>query len=334
LNTGEIQNLIEEAYGLSIECMKKIKNVYRINVRGKYYCFKVIKYNFGHFLFILATMKHLQKNSFEFIPKFIKTLNGGEYIEFDGKYGYLTEWMCSRECNYDNPLDIKIASEKLAELHKASVGFELDERMRPRVGWNRWIEIFMTRRNEILDFKRRIMEKEHKSEFDIKYFNEIDTEIKRCERAVNNLKKSDYSFVMKNEITKHGFCHHDYANHNVLVCSNGDVSIIDFDYCMLDTHLHDLTSLLIRRMKNGKWSIDNAKYILDCYSEKKVIYNNEVPIMAAFIEFPQGFWQVGIQYYWEEQPWGEAFFLKKLKKILVDRDERQEFVDEFKFFKL
>ncbi|WBW98438.1 CotS family spore coat protein [Oceanirhabdus sp. W0125-5] len=334
MNIGDVQNSIEVAYGFNIESIKKIKNVYRIKVKGRYYCFKVIKYKFGHFLFILSAMKHLQKNGFEYIPKFIKSVKGEEYIELDGKYAYLTEWMCSRECNYDNPLDIKVASEKLAELHKKSIGFQLNEKMRPRVGWNRWIEIFLTRRDEILDFKRRIIEKQNKSEFDIKYFNEIEKEIYRCERAVDNLKKSDYRFVMKKEITKHGFCHHDYANHNVLICNNGDVSIIDFDYCMLDSHLHDLASLLIRRMKNGKWSMENAKFILDCYNDKKVIYNNEIPIMSAFIEFPQAFWQVGIQYYWEEQPWGEEFFLKKLQKILVDREERQEFVNEFKLFKL
>jgi hypothetical protein len=50
------------------------------------------------------------------------------------------------------------------------------------------------------------------------------------------------------------------------------------------------------------------------------------------MEFPQDFWQIGIQYYWENQPWGEEFFIKKLEKILEDREDKQNFIDEFRFF--
>ena len=52
--------------------------------------------------------------------------------------------------------------------------------------------------------------------------------------------------------------------------------------------------------------------------------------MAGFMEFPQAYWQLGIQYYWEEQPWGEEFFLKKLEKIHEDREYRQDFINDFR----
>ena len=45
-------------------------------------------------------------------------------------------------------------------------------------------------------------------------------------------------------------------------------------------------------------------------------------------------WQVGIQYYWEKQNWGEEFFMTKLKKIIDDREEREEFVEEFEKLKV
>lgn len=329
-----VKKFIEDNYDLQVQHMKKIKNVYRIESDEKYYCFKIIKYKFGHFLFIVSAMNHLRKKGFMEVPKFIESKDGRIHLPYGERNAYLTEWVCSRECNYDNPLDVKIAAETLSELHNKSEGFTLDERMRPRVGWNRWIEIFSTRRNEILDFKSRILKKDKRSRFDEIYFEEIESEIKRCEKCIENLKKSDYSFLMKKEIKKHGFCHHDYANHNVLICRDGKVGIIDFDYCMLDTHLHDLSSLIIRVMKNGKWSMETAENILNWYGDKKVVYNNEIPVMAAFIEFPQAFWQVGIQYYWEKQPWGEEFFENKLKKILNDREERQEFVEKFSAFVL
>ena len=66
---------------------------------------------------------------------------------------------------------------------------------------------------------------------------------------------------MEKEVLKRSFCHHDYAHHNILVDTNKKINIIDFDYCMLDSHLHDLCSLLIRTMKDGKWEKEKADLI-------------------------------------------------------------------------
>ena len=138
---------------------------------------------------------------------------------------------------------------------------------------------------------------------------------------------------MQSEIEKHGFCHHDYAHHNVLIGEKDDVNIIDFDFCILDSHLHDLSSLIIRVMKNGKWDIRNAMHILNVYNLTNNVDKLDIPIMAAFMEYPQEYWQIGIQYYWEKQPWGEEFFLKKLEKIYEDEYDRQDFLEEFSILK-
>lgn len=38
--------------------------------------------------------------------------------------------------------------------------------MRPRIGWYSWVNVFNTRCNEILDFRKRIYQKAYKSDFD------------------------------------------------------------------------------------------------------------------------------------------------------------------------
>ena len=59
------------------------------------------------------------------------------------------------------------------------------------------------------------------------------------------------------------------------------------------------------------------------------IRQDEIPIIREFIRFPQVFWQIGIQVYWEQQPWGEDFFLNKLEKYLDDREVREEFINSY-----
>lgn len=330
MDIAEIKRLVQESYGFQVIDIEKIKNVYKIKTFDKCLCLKVIRYNFNHFFFIVSAIKHLQNNGFERIPEIIKTMDNKEYIELGKYYAYLTPWVNARICNYDNPLDLELAASKLSELHKKSIGFEVDSRMQPRIGWFKWIDTFLTRRKEILDFKACIQAKEQKTEFDTLYLDMMEEELFRADMSVENLCNSNYLVKMEKEILLKGFCHHDYAHHNVLVSDSGKVDIIDFDYCILDTHLHDLASLLLRAMKHGKWDIDTAIYVMDAYSSIMPIDSLDIPIMAAFMEFPQDYWQVGIQYYLEKQPWEEDFFLKKLKKTCEDREEKQEFIEEFR----
>ncbi|KAJ53303.1 CotS family spore coat protein [Clostridium tetanomorphum] len=328
-----VKERVEKEYSLRIQSIEKIKNVYKITTDEDKYCLKVINYEFSHFLFIISAIKHLQERGFEQTPDIIRTESCKDYISLSNKYAYLTPWLDARVCNYNNPLDVQLASYKLAELHKKSCGFKVNLQMKPRVGWFRWVDNFRNKRNELLLFKKIIKDKETITEFDDFYLRCINEELKRINVATDDLVKSDYFNSMESEILDGGFCHHDYAHHNILIGKDNQVNIIDFDYCILDTHLHDLSSLLIRVMKNGKWDIKNSIFIIDCYNSIYSIKKDDVSIMAAFIEFPQAFWQLGIQYYIEKQPWKEEFFMNKLRKIYDDKDLRQEFVNEFKNIK-
>ena len=328
-DTIKIKKFIEENYDLAVERVEKVKNSYKIVTSSRTYSLKTINYEFSHFYFILSAIKHLQKKGFKDIPEFILNNRGIEFGFLDKKYVYLTEWIVSRLSNFDNPIELSLVSTELAKLHEASYGFNINENMKPRIGWFSWEKVFATRRDEILDFKNRICQKANKSDFDLLYLDNINKEIERAERSIEGLRKNNYINIMEGEVFKRGFCHHDYAHHNILVDSKGKFKIIDFDYCMLDSHLHDLSSLIIRAMKNGKWSSRKADVIIYSYEKLLEIKKSEIPIMREFIRFQQAFWQLGIQVYWEQQPWGEEFFINKLKRYLEDCSEREEFIDSY-----
>lgn len=325
----QIKNYIETNYNLNVEEVEKVKNSYKIITKNEGYCLKIIKYEFYHFYFIISAMKHLQKNGFNDIPKFIKNKDGNDYGMLEGKYVYLTKWIPSRVSNYDNPIELSRVAAKLGELHKCSKNFTLEKEMKPRIGWFSWESVFNTRKNEILDFKNRISQKAYKSDFDLLYLDNIEQEIKRAEQSILGLEKNNYINIMEKEVYSRGFCHHDYAHHNILVADNGELKVIDFDYCILDSHLHDLSSLLIRAMKDGKWEDNKADLILNSYEIISEVEKYEIPIMREFMRFPQVFWQIGIQVYWEQQPWEQEFFIKKLQKYLDDRDEREQFINSY-----
>ena len=329
MDTENLKNSIESNYDIKIKSLEKFKNSYKLESENTSYAIKIIKYDFGHFYFILSAIKHLRRRNFNKTPNILKNNQGGDYIQLGNKYAYITEWVTSRVSNYNNPIELGEVSKKLGELHECSSGFTLNREMNPRIGWYSWINVFETRCNEILDFKNRISQKAYKSKFDYIYLDNIEAEIERGKIAIKGLKESNYIEIMDKEVMKRGFCHHDFAHHNILVDENGEFNVIDFDYCILDTHLHDVSSLLIRAMKDGKWSKKKANLILNNYCKSNNIYDEELKLIREFIRFPQVFWQVGIQYYWEQQPWGEEFFIEKINKYLEDIDYREEFLEEY-----
>ncbi|GAB6169193.1 CotS family spore coat protein [Clostridium carnis] len=325
----DIKKTIEERYSLKVESIEKVKNAYKIVTKDGGYCVKVIKYQYPHFYFIISAINHLKQKEFKSTPDIMPTKDGNLFIELDKSYAYVTKWIKARNSNYYDIEELMRVSEKLGELHKCSEGFVLKSNMNPRIGWYSWGNVFETRCKEILDFKNRINQKAYNSEFDSIYLNAINEELERGSRAILYLKKSKYIELMDREVLKRGFCHHDYAHHNVLIDENNNINVIDFDYCILDSHIHDLSSLIIRTMKNGHWNCDNGSIILNSYCKSNNIYEEELELMKAFISFPQGFWQIGLQYYWEQQPWGEEFFIKKINKYLMDRNNREEFIESF-----
>ena len=72
---------------------------------------------------------------------------------------------------------------------------------------------------------------------------------------------------------------------------------------------------------------------MDEYDDTFPIYKSDIEVMSAFMEFPQEYWQIGIQYYWEKKNWGEEFFLKKLEKMNEDKGDKQILVDKFRKIK-
>lgn len=325
----DIKKSIESNYNLQVLDIEQIKGSYRLETNEGIYGVKIIKYDFPHFYFILSAIKHLQNKNFAKVPQILRNNNGEDYIQLKDKYAYLSEWIPSRVSNYNNPIELANVSRKLGELHKCSSGFILDRNMKPRIGWYTWIKVFETRCNEILDFKNRIYQKAYKSEFDYIYLSNIEKEINRAKNSIDSLKSSKYIELMDKEIIKMGFCHHDFANHNVLVDEDGELNVIDFDYCILDSHLHDVSSLLIRAMKDAKWSANKANLIIDNYCTTNYLYNDEFKLIRDFIRFPQAFWQIGIQYYWEQQPWGEDFFINKINRYIEDIDFREGFLEQY-----
>ena len=327
----ELDQIINSNYPVEVIKLEKIKNAYKVTTTEGLKCFKASKYDTGQYKFIIQVLTHLIANNYENIPEIYKTIHGESFIGYEDRYGFLCDWIDSREADFENPIDLKLCIDTLGKLHLASRGFQYNEVSNIRYLFGKWIQRFKKRCDELLYFKAFIVNKEKNlvTEFDRMYLKAFEKHYKQGIKAIKDLENSSYYSVMEKHKHSSCFCHHDTANHNFLITSELEVFLIDFDYCIYDTFLHDLGSIIIRNLKYGNWSFSKMEYILNIYCKSIPISKEEIHIMFCFMEFPQDFWQIGLQYYIENKIWSEEVFLKKLKHVLVDAPERNEFLSDY-----
>lgn len=322
----ELKRVVEENYELTILNVIKVKNVYKIiGVEGDF-CLKKFEGRLSKLNFILDVFYHFKQKGFENILDVIETKNHKRYISCLNAYFYLSVWIESRELNYSNYYDIVMASHNIGKLHNYSEGFIPSEGSEVNCYWMKWFDVFEKKREDIENFRYIIKRKHRLSGFDRIYLDNIDENINLANEVIEKLYKFDYEGVMREHIKKSCVCHHDLANHNILMDINQTIYFIDFDYAILDTNLHDLGSFVMRCLKIGRWNLDKFKIIINSYKDVKSLSKKELSLMLSFILFPNDFWQLGLQYYVEGINWCEEKFLKRLTRCENDRLLRGEFI--------
>lgn len=321
--------LIEEAYGFKVKNIQSIKNVNRIETDCGVKCLKRAHMSPSFFLFIYSAVNYLMENGYEGVIPYNTAIDGSICIPDDSYVYYMVDWIEARECRFKREEELKKAIKAAAELHKASAGYMPPKSAKPRVFYNKWVEKCDKKSVELLEFSKAIEDKEYMDDFDGIFSINLPYYWQQARDSAKMIDESPYWEISEASSQKGEFCHHDLANHNFLISENENIYLIDFDYCIMDTRLHDLSSLIIRNMRYGVWDIDKAYFILNEYDRSYSIDRKDIKVIKAFMAFPQDFWQIGLQYYVEKQPWTTEYFLMRLGRIVNDREIRDKFLKEF-----
>lgn len=318
-------DVVEKSYDIKVYDYQRIKNIYKLITDKGDLCLKISRYDEKQYKFIISAIKYLEDKKFEHILPLFKTVDGEDFIKLDEGFGVLMNFIDAREADFKNFYDLTMCINTLSNLHLKSRGFYYEYKQRNIYG--RWIEKFKKRSNELIYFKALCEEKEHKSEFDNIFLKYFDKHYKQSLKTLRDFEKTLYKNIMDEHIKLNEICHHDTANHNFLI-SKEKVYLIDYDYCIMDSHLHDLSSLIIRNLRYDNWDMKVFNFILNEYSKTIEVNNEELKLIYCFMEFPQDYWQVGLQYYVEKQPWTDENFLKRLNRVVLDSENRFDFIEE------
>lgn len=311
-------------FGLKVTDLVPLRNVYLLFTNKGKKILKKVEYSKENLQFIYNAVEYIRRG-FDRVISFTKTLEGDIYAIFNGELYCVMDVAEGREAEFSNPIDVSIAVRSLAEMHRASEGYRNNYPEKCMAG--RTIDNFKRRLQELKFFKELALLHEYKSNFDGVFLAHVDSYIKEVEDSIKLLSATPY-FKLCSEEDKKVICHHDLADHNILI-NEDKAFFIDFDFAMIDLRVHDLCNFINKAVKNFAFDLDKANSIVEEYSAINPLDRRELEVLKALLSFPEDFYSISKDYYARRKEWEEETFLDRLLRKLEYKEDRDEFLDKF-----
>lgn len=285
--------------------------------------------------FVHRAKEHLARNGFTATDRYNLSASGQPFVTYEGGVYVLTDWLGGREADFTTPGDLVLAGRTLAALHRSSAGFAPGRAPTGRSAYGTWPGLFSGRLSQLERFVSEVGEKPggRRDWFDAHFRRHAPRFIAAAHRAIEALAATSYGQESAEARWRGFLCHHDYSKRNLLVGGSGRDEtygyVVDFDYCLLDTPLHDVAGLIIRAAKQASWRpkacVAAAACVIDAYNREAeraggelgaalALDRERLAIVLAVLGWPQDFWQLALQRYVEKQPWPEERYRQLMQK--------------------
>lgn len=287
---------------------------------------KKLNYGTGEVEFIYSGLEYAKNNGFNRVFNLVLTKEGKPYLTFGKNIYCVMDLIDGRESEYANPIDVHIASRGLGELHKACEGFRYNNKTRYTCG--KTIDNFKRRLQEMELFKNIARITEDKNEFDMIFLDNVNYYKTQMEESIKFLENSSFYKLCSQE-DKIVLCHNDLAHHNILI-KEDEAYFVDFDYSTIDLRVNDLCNFINKVGKGSAYDIEESKQILKDYREYNELSEKELQVLYGLLMFPQDIYNISKDYYTRKKDWDYNMFLDRLIKKNDFKEDKREFLQNFK----
>lgn len=328
-------NLSEEFFcklGVDIYDMIPLRKVFVLFTNKGKKILKIANSNIDRIYFIDKALRYISKRD-NHVLQYCKNSEGNIITTWEDKDYILLDMIEGREACYTNPVDVALCTETIYNMHKACNGLDsylgVDEKLE-----NSAINIIDQYKDEfktICEIENTINKFKYKNSFDLLFLKVIDKCKSHMSEAINLVQGSSYKELLKKKENL-VLCHNDLAHHNFII-NDTEVSIIDFDYCSIDTRIIDIANFSGKVMKSTSYDIKVLDEIIKSYSSvssRGEVSHEEVEMLYALFTYPKDFVNIIKAYYLKQKSWSEEVFVNRFKNKIELDIFREEFLVEFK----
>lgn len=323
-----IYNVLSQ-YNFEVSNCTKVGSVYKIETSSGNLCLNRTRHSKHKSNNGVVIVQELIKQGYHSITKHYKTKEEKSYVKNKKLLFYVTDWIDGEECDLNDIEEVICSIKSLAQFHVAINSIDRSK-LNFKNNLKNFPKIFAESLRELEKYERVINNKRIKSEFDLSYYDYIQSMYHRGMVALNLLNTAGYYKISK------------YTNRNKILCQNtfyyqniikkDDIYyIIDLENMIIDLQAADLGRFLRKLMfkRNFKWDFDKAKMLIDAYISINKLDKNELEVMLALIIFPYKFWKLGRKRYIKHKSWDESKYMHKLTKLIKYDELQNKFLEDY-----
>lgn len=319
---------LEDVYGIKILDAKEVRAVVKIETDQGTFALKKVGHKPEKLQFMYEAQEHLWNNGFQKLPRFVKTKDGRPFLEVEDGLIFLNNWLDGKESNVNDETQLVQIIRLQAQLHQASRGFTPTVRAHIKTRWAGWIERFEEQLADLHRVYDQYKDKAPQNELEATFLETVEPMLKMAEKGFELLKASPYPEVLKREQELRGFVHGDFTYHNFIRTPDGDMQVIDFDYCAHELRAHDFARFMRKMLRRTDWSIDMGNLILNTYHAIDPLHEDELQVLRAVLFFPQRYWRAVERGFLSNRYTPEGS-IKKMRQEVARLDNWKRYLDAF-----
>jgi CotS family spore coat protein len=321
---------VEAKYGIHVKKWEPVRAVWKLTTDQGVYALKKVVHPEEKLLFIYQATEHLWKNGFTALSRFVPTKEGQPFIKKEDGLYFLSEWIAGHESDLNDPDELKQAVELMARLHFASRGFVPTIDAMTKTRWAGWVERFESELHDLVTQKLRISETPASqwNELEYVFMQTIEPMMEMAETGVQILRESGYPRVLGEARKQRGFVHGDFTYHNFIRMTDGNMSVIDFDYCAFELRVHDLARFMRKMLRRSHWDPELGHTILSQYHAVNPLSQDELEVLRAVLYFPQRYWRA-VERGFVSGRYTPENAMKKMKQEVADVEAWKSFLLQF-----
>lgn len=275
------------AENLKLLQSKGLKTLWKLMYRNTPLCLKRLNQTNEQALFSVNAQIYIFNNGGN-VPKIYPNANGNPITEYNGQLFILYSWVDGRDMNLEVPKDLALALQSLSKFHSDSIGYEPPSAALISSKLGNWPKQYESMKNRMLKIKELCIQTPNNTSYST-YVENVDPIIEICNKTINLINNSPYSYLCNINQKESCLCHQDFGTGNVMLSKETGI-VIDLDSVTYDLPARDLRKIIGKRMmKLNDYSTKNIETILKFYETNNILSQEQRAVLKIDLMFPHWF---------------------------------------------
>lgn len=274
-------------------------------------------------VFLMEMLQYFKENQL-LTEGIVKSKEGEVFVTDEEERKFLlVESYHGAECDTQKEEDMAAAVKMLAHLHNSSKTFPKEIPEQIRRNQNSLLELYEKHNRELKKVKNYIRGKKKKNTFEELFVRQFEPFYEKACCVTDALKD------MKLEEELYGFCHGDYNQHSIIFAKSG-IAVVGLEHFAYDLQIRDLANFVRKMMEKNNWNRELGMNLIKNYTRIRPLKEEEGKYLYLFLAYPEKFWKLANQYSNVHKPWLSERNVEKLKKVIMQEEQRELFLEELK----